>query len=45
VYLNEFFAGGISVPFGGNKRSGCGREKGLEALRSYSKIKSVVARL
>jgi acyl-CoA reductase-like NAD-dependent aldehyde dehydrogenase len=45
VYLNEFFAGGISVPFGGNKRSGFGREKGLEALRSYSKIKSVVARL
>jgi acyl-CoA reductase-like NAD-dependent aldehyde dehydrogenase len=45
VYLNEYFAGGISVPFGGNKRSGFGREKGLEALRSYSKSKSVVARL
>ena len=45
VYINEYFAGGISVPFGGNKRSGFGREKGLEALRSYSKTKSVVARL
>jgi acyl-CoA reductase-like NAD-dependent aldehyde dehydrogenase len=45
VYLNEYFAGGISVPFGGNKRSGFGREKGMEALRSYCKTKSVVARL
>lgn len=45
VYINEYFAGGISVPFGGNKRSGFGREKGLEALRSYSRIKSVAARI
>jgi acyl-CoA reductase-like NAD-dependent aldehyde dehydrogenase len=45
VYINEYFAGGIAVPFGGNKRSGFGREKGLEALRSYSKLKSVAARL
>ena len=45
VYINEYFAGGISVPFGGNKASGFGREKGLEALRSYSRVKSVAARL
>jgi aldehyde dehydrogenase (NAD+) len=45
VFVNEYFAGGISVPFGGNRRSGFGREKGLEALRSYCKIKSVVVRL
>ena len=45
VYINEYFAGGIAVPFGGNKRSGFGREKGMEALRSYSKVKSVAARL
>ena len=45
VYINEYFAGGIALPFGGNKRSGFGREKGLEALRSYSKLKSVAARL
>ena len=45
VYINEYFAGGIAVPFGGNKRSGFGREKGLEALRSYSKLKSVAARI
>jgi aldehyde dehydrogenase (NAD+) len=45
IYINEYFAGGVSVPFGGNKRSGFGREKGLEALRSYSKLKSVAARI
>ena len=45
VFINEYFAGGISVPFGGNKRSGFGREKGLEALRSYCNIKSVAARI
>ncbi len=45
VYINEYFAGGIEVPFGGNKKSGFGREKGLEALRSYCKLKSVAARI
>lgn len=45
VYINEYFAGGIEVPFGGNRRSGFGREKGLEGLRSYCRTKSVAARL
>ncbi|MSP36300.1 MAG: aldehyde dehydrogenase family protein, partial [Limnohabitans sp.] len=45
VYVNEYFAGGIAVPFGGNKHSGFGREKGLEAVGSYCKTKSVVARI
>jgi len=45
VFINEYFAGGISVPFGGNKMSGFGREKGLEALRSYCKLKAVAARI
>jgi acyl-CoA reductase-like NAD-dependent aldehyde dehydrogenase len=45
VYINEFFAGGIEVPFGGNRQSGFGREKGLEGLRSYCRTKSVAARL
>jgi len=45
VYINEYFAGGIEVPFGGNRKSGFGREKGLEGLKSYCKLKSVVARL
>ncbi|MDF2809867.1 MAG: aldehyde dehydrogenase family protein [Microvirga sp.] len=45
IYINEYFAGGIQVPFGGNKMSGFGREKGMAALRSYSKIKGVAARI
>ena len=45
VYINEYFAGGIEVPFGGNRRSGFGREKGLAGLRTYCRIKSVAARL
>ena len=45
VFINEWFAGGIAMPFGGNKRSGFGREKGLEALRSYSRTKSVAGRI
>jgi aldehyde dehydrogenase (NAD+) len=45
VFINEYFAGGIEVPFGGNRGSGFGREKGLEGLRSYCKLKSVAARI
>jgi aldehyde dehydrogenase (NAD+)/betaine-aldehyde dehydrogenase len=45
VFINEYFAGGIEMPFGGNRRSGFGREKGLEGLRSYCKLKSVAARI
>lgn len=45
IYINEYFAGGVEVPFGGNRLSGFGREKGLAALASYCKVKSVAARL
>ncbi len=45
VFINEYFAGGIEVPFGGNKLSGFGREKGLEAVKAYCRIKSVAARI
>lgn len=45
VYINEYFAGGIETPFGGNKLSGFGREKGLEGLRSYCRVKAVTARI
>ncbi|MBL8341468.1 MAG: aldehyde dehydrogenase family protein [Rubrivivax sp.] len=44
VFINEYFAGGIELPFGGNRGSGFGREKGMEALRSYSKLKGVAGR-
>ncbi|MFO1395473.1 MAG: aldehyde dehydrogenase family protein [Burkholderiales bacterium] len=45
VYVNEYFAGGIEVPFGGNRRSGFGREKGLAGVRSYCRTKAVAARI
>lgn len=45
VYINEYFAGGIEVPFGGNRKSGFGREKGLEGVRSYCRTKAVAARI
>ncbi len=45
VYINEYFAGGIEVPFGGNKMSGFGREKGLDAIKAYCRVKSVAARI
>lgn len=35
----------IEVPFGGDQKSGYGREKGLEGLKSDCKVKSVVARI
>jgi acyl-CoA reductase-like NAD-dependent aldehyde dehydrogenase len=45
VYINEYFAGGIALPFGGNRMSGFGREKGINALRTYMKLKSVAGRI
>jgi aldehyde dehydrogenase (NAD+) len=45
VFINEYFAAGIEAPFGGNRKSGFGRGKGMEALKSYSKLKSVVANI
>jgi aldehyde dehydrogenase (NAD+) len=45
VYVNEYFAGGIETPFGGFKSSGIGREKGFEAMKSYSQLRTVTVRL
>lgn len=45
VMINEYFAGGPAVPFGGIKDSGTGRERGLVALESYLRLKTVVARV
>jgi acyl-CoA reductase-like NAD-dependent aldehyde dehydrogenase len=45
VYINEFFAGGIETPFGGNRKSGFGRAKGIDGLRGYCKVKSTIARI
>ncbi len=45
VYVNEYPAGGVDTPFGGYKKSGIGREKGVEALHHYTQLKSVIMRL
>jgi aldehyde dehydrogenase (NAD+) len=43
VHINRYPAGGVEAPFGGYKQSGIGREKGLEALRHYTQLKTVIA--
>jgi acyl-CoA reductase-like NAD-dependent aldehyde dehydrogenase len=45
IFVNEHFAGGVETPFGGLRQSGLGREKGIEALRDYTQVKSVSLRL
>lgn len=45
VFVNEWFAGGVETPFGGNKLSGFGRERGQEALYSYVNTKNVAIRV
>ena len=43
VFINGYGAGGgVELPFGGTKRSGHGREKGLLALEEMSTTKTVV---
>ncbi|WP_113928376.1 aldehyde dehydrogenase family protein [Bacillus sp. P14.5] len=42
VFINNYGAGGgIQMPFGGYKKSGFGREKGLVALKNYTQLKNV----
>ena len=43
VYVNAYGAGGgIELPFGGIRKSGHGREKGLEALHEFTTLKTIV---
>ncbi|EPC01584.1 aldehyde dehydrogenase [Litchfieldella anticariensis FP35 = DSM 16096] len=45
VFINNYgAAGGIELPFGGVGRSGHGREKGFEGLKSYTQLKTVAIR-
>jgi len=46
VFVNTYGAsGGPEMPFGGVKRSGHGREKGLEGLLEFTQIKTVAMKL
>ena len=45
VYINGYHASGDTVPFGGMKQSGVGREKGLAALDAYCETKSITISL
>ncbi len=46
VYVNTGgVGGGVEQPFGGTRRSGFGREKGFEAMVSYTQTKSVAVRI
>jgi aldehyde dehydrogenase (NAD+) len=42
IHVNRYPLGGVDTPFGGYKKSGIGREKGLEALRHYTHTKTVL---
>jgi len=45
VFINNYgVGGGVELPFGGYKKSGIGREKGLAALLEYTQLKNVCIR-
>jgi aldehyde dehydrogenase (NAD+) len=45
VFINAFGAGGgIELPFGGVKKSGRGREKGMAALHEFTTLKTMIFR-
>jgi aldehyde dehydrogenase (NAD+)/betaine-aldehyde dehydrogenase len=46
VFVNTYgVGGGVELPFGGVGRSGYGRGKGLQALRTYTQVKNVCVAL
>lgn len=45
VSVNSYFDGSVQLPFGGFKESGIGREFGLDGLRQYYEIKTVIINL
>ncbi|MFQ6330058.1 aldehyde dehydrogenase family protein [Nocardia sp. CWNU-33] len=45
IYVNTWSTAAVQTPFGGQKASGYGREKGIEALNHYTQLKSVTISL
>ena len=45
VWINGWFMGGVQAPTGGVKDSGHGRERGLEGIRNYFRIKNIAVNL
>jgi aldehyde dehydrogenase (NAD+) len=46
IFINNYgAAGGVELPFGGYRKSGFGREKGLETLRQYTQLKNVALKI
>ena len=41
VWINGWFIGGVQAPTGGVKDSGYGRERGLDGIRNYLRIKNI----
>lgn len=41
VFINTYRAVSFTMPFGGTKRSGLGRESGIDAVREFLETKSV----
>ncbi|GAA1683687.1 aldehyde dehydrogenase [Citricoccus zhacaiensis] len=45
IYVNTWSTAAVQASFGGQKKSGYGREKGIEALNHYTQLKSVTLSL
>ena len=45
VWINEYYAHVMEMPFGGFKQSGVGRDYSLHALDAYSQLKEVTIRM
>ena len=41
VWVNNYRSTSVTTPFGGYKRSGIGRESGVEAIKEYLETKSI----
>ena len=45
VWVNCFFVRDLGAPFGGNGRSGIGREGGVHSLEFYTELRNVMVKL